>query len=604
MMPRKKFYVLLADSAAPEFFGTVERGCAGIVSIGRLFDRTPAISNTRRYRGAYPPKGGDAKLRVYSERSRHDRRVAGTVHRQLQRAGDMGRSSSTGLRAHTDMSIRSRCFFLLLTVSSISASHAATYYVRSGGDDSADGRTPATAWSTVGKVNSFSFSAGDSVLFHEGDTWTTKQLVIDWSGTSSSPATIGSYYVDASGKAQSGFKTARPTLDGAKKYPEGRYTPLVQVVGDRVRVQDLAIVNSQGRGINFEGTSSGQAVNLYLANTFDGSIKFMDSQDGLAERNTIVNGDRAWAEVGENWAGAIGALRSTGTIIRNNTIMNELGEGINCFRNSARCLIEGNYIFAARAVGIYVDASPQPTIRYNIVVGSADSKYWRSGDSMGAGIAINNENYHYESFGGPLSTSVQTSGAKIYGNLVAFTNTGVAIWGQLSSSSFDNTLIYNNTLVDNDTQFSVLKNLPMPGSQFINNILLSISSGTRDVDNASPKGLTAKNNYFSQGDPGGTLSSPGNKYKGLTLARMSGWRSITDPKSVSWRDFEVKSGSVTIGAGEMAPLSNATTTDSYDKDFNLKPYDSPPDLGALKFLSSPSKVPGKPVNLLTSTDES
>jgi hypothetical protein len=501
------------------------------------------------------------------------------------------------------MSIRSQSFCLLLAVSSISASHAATYYVKKGGDDSADGRTPATAWATVGKVNSFSFSAGDSVLFREGDTWTVQQLVIDWSGTSSTPATVGSYYVDSSGKAQPGFKTARPTLDGVKKYPGSRYTPLVRVIGDRVRVQDLAIVNSQGRGINFEGTSSGQAVNLYVANIFDGSIKFMDSRDGLVERSTVVNGDRGWAEVGGDWAGAIGALRSTGITIRNNTIKNELGEGINCFRNSARCLIEGNFVFAARAVGIYVDASPQPTIRYNIVVGSADSKYWRAGDSMGAGIAINNENYHYESFGGPLSPSIQTKGARIYGNLVAFTNTGIGIWGQLSSSSFDKTLIYNNTLVDNDTQFSVLKNVPMPDSQFMNNILLSLSSAARDVDNTGASGLTAKNNYFSQGDPGGALSSPSNTYKGLTLARMSGWRSITDANSVSWRDFDVKSGSATIGAGATAPLNDATAADSYDKDFNRKPHNSPPDLGALKFQSSPSKVPGKPVNLQSSSDQ-
>jgi hypothetical protein len=502
------------------------------------------------------------------------------------------------------MSVRSRGLLLLLTLTSISAADAATYYVRNGGDDSADGRSPATAWASLKKVNSVSFKAGDSVLLHEGDTWTAQQLVVDWSGTSSQQVIVGSYYVDSSGKAQTGYKTSRPTIDGAKKYPATEYEPLVLVRGDSVRVQDLAIVNSEGRGIVFEDNAGGQGANLYLAYIYDGAIKFMDTRDGLVERSTVTDSDRRYPEGGGDWSAAISSLRSSNTTIRNNTIIREYGEGINCYRNAAGCLIEGNHIYAARAVGIYVDASPNATVRYNLVVGTTDSKYWRGDNTTGTGIALNNENYHYEAFGGPLSPSVQTKNAKIYGNLVAYTNTGIGIWGQLSSSSFDNTLIYNNTLVDNDTQFSVLNKAAMPGSQFINNVLLSISSGTQDVDVPGVSGLVAKNNYFSQGDPGGVLSNAGNKYKGLTLARMSGWRSIADAKSISWQDFQIMQGSSTIGAGDSTPIEKTTTTSTFDKDFNRLPHNVPPDLGALKFDSAAKRVPGKPANLQTSTDAS
>ena len=68
---------------------------------------------------------------------------------------------------------------------------AATYYVRNGGDDSADGRSHATAWASISKVNSQSFSAGDNVLFHAGDRWRGATLVVDWGGTAEQRAVIG-----------------------------------------------------------------------------------------------------------------------------------------------------------------------------------------------------------------------------------------------------------------------------------------------------------------------------------------------------------------------------------------------------------------------------
>ncbi len=493
------------------------------------------------------------------------------------------------------MAMRNLLACLLLSFAVYANGYAATYYVRNGGDDSADGKSPATAWATIGKVNSHSFSAGDSVLFHEGDTWTGATLGIGWSGTSSKQAVIGAYYVDA-GQPQTGFRTRRPTIDGQKKYPSSHYAPLVEVKGDNVRVQDLAIVNSQGRGIVFDSVSDDHAVNLVLSSIYDGSIKFLTCSGCLAEGNTVSDSDRVWPEAHKTWSAAISANGSSNVVIRGNNVIHEYGEGINVFGGSKNSIIEHNYLFGVRAVGIYSDGAPSTTIRYNIVVGANDSRFWRNGKASGAGIALNNESYHYAGHGGSQSTSVQSKNAKIYGNLVAYTNDGIAIWGQLDGSSFDNTMIYNNTLVDNDVQFASLDNRPMPNSQFMNNILMSISSGTADVNSSSLSGLVAKNNYFSQGDPGGTFSSSGNVYKGLQLARMSGWRSVTDPASVSWRDFQIAPGGSTIGAGNSTPLKNATANDSYNMDFNGKPHNRPPDMGAIRF-GTLKRVPGTPSGL-------
>ncbi|HEW78650.1 MAG TPA: hypothetical protein ENH34_01600, partial [Phycisphaerales bacterium] len=48
---------------------------------------------------------------------------------------------------------------------------AATYYVKNGGNDAASGLSDAAAWATVYRVNSQTFSPGDTICFKAGDTW-------------------------------------------------------------------------------------------------------------------------------------------------------------------------------------------------------------------------------------------------------------------------------------------------------------------------------------------------------------------------------------------------------------------------------------------------
>lgn len=68
-----------------------------------------------------------------------------------------------------------------------------TYYVKNGGNDNADGLSDATAWATIAKVNSFNFSAGDTVLFRRGHTWRELTSLIPKSGTSASPIIYSAY---------------------------------------------------------------------------------------------------------------------------------------------------------------------------------------------------------------------------------------------------------------------------------------------------------------------------------------------------------------------------------------------------------------------------
>ncbi|HEX6998135.1 MAG TPA: right-handed parallel beta-helix repeat-containing protein [Gammaproteobacteria bacterium] len=491
---------------------------------------------------------------------------------------------------------------LLLVVSLAlgSAAQAATYYVRNGGNDGADGLSHETAWATVQKVNSFSFAPGDSVLFHEGDVFTGRTLVVDWNGTSSQQAIVGAYYVE-NGQAKRGLRPGnpqRPTFDGQRTFPAGRYDPMIHVTGDYVRLENVAVVDSQGRGIVFSECKSSQVVGTVVRSPYDGGIAFTDCDDGLIENNEVTDSDRGWfADRKGNWGAAIGVNRgSTRITIRGNRIHKVFGEGINVFQGSADAVIENNYVFAARAVGIYADAAPNPIIRRNMVVGTPDSKYWRSKTSVGAGIVLSNEAYHYEK----LDTSVQSKNARIYGNLVAYTHQGIGLWGELEATSFDNTLIYNNTLVDNEVQFNSLGR-PMPNSKFVNNILYSASAGAVDIKGAFP-GLEASHNYFSQGDPGEPFSDSGNRYSGLQLTKMTGWREITSLDQVSPLHFQPTPASSTNGAGTdgFSALAALTGLADIDLDFNSKPFGVPVDLGALR--KSSGKVPKNPVLTGASTE--
>ncbi|MFA6336135.1 MAG: right-handed parallel beta-helix repeat-containing protein, partial [Bacteroidales bacterium] len=67
------------------------------------------------------------------------------------------------------------------------------YYVKNGGNDALDGLTDATAWATVAKVNGFSFTADDSVLFKKGDIWREYISFVPPAGTASGRIVYSSY---------------------------------------------------------------------------------------------------------------------------------------------------------------------------------------------------------------------------------------------------------------------------------------------------------------------------------------------------------------------------------------------------------------------------
>ncbi|HEX5048865.1 MAG TPA: right-handed parallel beta-helix repeat-containing protein [Gammaproteobacteria bacterium] len=475
-----------------------------------------------------------------------------------------------------------------------SAGEAATYYVRAGGNDSADGRSHANAWGSLSAVNNRTFAAGDIVLLHEGDTF-YGTLTVNWSGTSTTqPAVVGAYYLK-DGVAARGYQNGRPAIDGRNALPSGRYDALLHVTGDRVRVENIKVMNSRGRGIDFLSSDDSWAVNCYVDRVYGSGIQFQSSANAHVQQSYVTHAGQAFKD-GATWGSSIEIYKSLAAVVENNLVFENYGEGINAHGGSTATIIQANTVYGVRAVGIYADAAPDTTIRRNIVLGTTNSEYWRSARTVGAGIALNNESYHYDREG--LSPAVQTQRARVYDNLVAFTASGVAIWGEYAGSSFDGTVIFNNTFVDNDNQIAVL-GTPKPSSKLINNVFLSLSSGTHDVSGGpSLGGMVAKSNYFSQGNPGGDFANAGNRYTGIKLKKMSGWRAISDRTQVTWKDFDNQTDSTSIGAGDDEPSRMASGGDAFQLDFNKTSHNQPMDMGGLKFnLPVVAKMPAAPENL-------
>jgi hypothetical protein len=123
------------------------------------------------------------------------------------------------------------------------AARGTNYYVSPSGSDSNPGTSPEQAWQSIDKVNTVTFSAGDSIFFEGGQTF-SGALYFDEGGTSTNPITVGSY---GPGRAT----ISSGSSDGCYVYEAGGY-----------EIRDLIFVGSGpldpdgGSGVKFQTDNS------------------------------------------------------------------------------------------------------------------------------------------------------------------------------------------------------------------------------------------------------------------------------------------------------------------------------------------------------------
>lgn len=454
------------------------------------------------------------------------------------------------------------------------ACFAETYYVRNGGSDGSSGKSHDNAFRSV----SFAFDMlrdGDSLFLQSGGIWKPLGSV----NLRRDDVTIGAYHVDSSGAVILGVSGSRPVIDGQTIVPRrGSYSGLIHVTGTNSIIRDLEVNNSGGTGIRFYETSGGLVENVKTDWAYFYGIQAYRTENIEIRNCEVIGFGRGGREFGERTFPNGISLRTTNNILVAGNIVREgWGEGINSFFGSSNIIIENNLVYAVRNVGIYVDSTRNATVRNNVVLGTTQSDYHRYGSNtfVGPGLALNNEDYQFQDFGGSLTLSDMARDVKMYNNLVAGTAIGLAIWGQHPDSSIRDVQIAHNTFVDNDVQLNVsLANTS--GIEIANNVFMTVSNSGEDYKGASSAdSIRFINNFWSQGEPDSRLRSQGDIYSGLVLSKMNGWRGVSSHLQVDWQDFVPQSGSGTIGA------ASQEIAVSIAGDHNGTRLNSPPDIGAL-----------------------
>jgi len=442
--------------------------------------------------------------------------------------------------------------YLLLTVTSILFlfvavnTFAATYYVKADGNDNVDGRSDSSAWKTIGKVNSYNFATGDDVYFKCGDIWTEEQLAIDWSGNTGNRAIVAAYYMNG-GIETIGVSGNKPVVDGNHSQPSAsEWHGLVDISGNYVTVENLRIINSEGRGLRSVDNKHINCINIESDNTYGSGILYYNVDTGVIEGCDVTNAGRRWKESqgALMYPAALGVHSgSHNVIIRKNTVHETYGEGIGLYHKSYDCIVEENYCWANRAAQIYIDRSRDVHIRGNLVQGTTNSEFFRHSfwgfPGPGDGIGVNDE----RDTGDPWSQN-----NSIYNNLIAYTYFGIQLATQHDASTLKNTVVYNNTIVD--CHICIKHDGPYENSYIRNNIVYCLSSDCRMLNSepATTPGLTWSNNNWSTA-VSGAASGTGDVIGVPNLVKSSGWRSMASEGDLDGSDFALQSNSPAIDGG-------------------------------------------------------
>ncbi len=455
---------------------------------------------------------------------------------------------------------------------------ATVYYVAATlGDDQNDGRSPASPWRTVEKVNATLFTPGTHVLFKRGDTWTST-LVIPTSGTPDQPILFGAY-----GRGE------RPIITGQSTAPFSiRGTDRHHIV-----VQDLELADWTDVGLQNRGGDNWVVRRLRITGGDtrppDHGIRFVNQDSrkidgGLIEQNVV--GPIGVSERGGIFYQGILVQGIDHVTIRKNTIravhaggiaLSIGGGGIN---GNIGALVEDNLIYESTS-GILVFQTSYTTVQYNTI---------RHGKGLGIGVSYQS-NY----------VTVQVN--LIYG-LVRLLEPH--LWNGIDiANDSHHGKVYHNTVVGVARHSLVLArdgNIDLRGWDIRNNIFDASRNDGSNIpgsidERALPLGLRNATAFTEDHDllvsaNGGHVASVGlgdgilydlENYRaavGAGLQSQDKNPHFIDPDA---GNFRLRPGSPAIGMGDRSA--------GVMLDMDGVPFADPPSIGAYEIRQAPADEP-------------
>ena len=477
-------------------------------------------------------------------------------------------------------------FLILILVGFVSAEE---YYVSNSGNDSWDGKSDATAWKTIGKVNRNVSNVGDDVYFKCGDEWVEERLLVDWDN-----ATIGAYYAE-NGLVYTNLSadSIKPVFEGilptrvnnnysTNGFPSNWYAAIIQTVDglNSVTIQDLKVINSAGFGIS---TSTG-TTNVYRCDVFDTANSGINTynaiggthRDNLLVRTARANGNDPVVSSTLRPA-AYGLTKCRGLLFEKNIIKQSQGEAFNTNQYAQDLIIQNNIFTDVRAgCNIYSQSetiyTKNITVRRNLIYATNDSYYdvWCGGMCHGTGIYLNDyatlpayDIYIYDNLlGGNLESGVR-----------------VANGDNLTEQSHD-IYIFNNIFAGVKKGIAVESQADLSGNNEIrNNIFKDIQEEYCLINSISENDIIWSNNAFDD-SPEDDCIGQGDVIGNVILSN-SNWDSS---KELAPEDFRPDRNSSTLNNGMNLGLE-------YGIDYFDKERVGNWDIGAIEFIEGEVEIP-------------
>jgi hypothetical protein len=441
---------------------------------------------------------------------------------------------------------------LLISILHLPAYAGTAYYVDCSASQNGDG-SYSKPWNSLASVNKHSFNQGDDVYFKKNSKCTltsdNDRLIIDWSGTSQDEVVVGCY--DGDGDFDCGsvpyVDGNRAIIDGQNKYPS-TYKSLINISGqsyitlEEIKLQNAGLSGTSVYGLQVYNYSDHINVfDTYIYRCQEGLI-YGKVDTGIISRNYFEQaGYPGYVGTGATLAvNGLNELGSTRNItVSYNKLVNCKHEGIGFYKGVVDSVMEYNIVRDVRSYHLYVASSPNNIVRYNMVYESSD-RVDKSFSENTYGIAVNIEAWRDKH-------AFSTENTLVYGNLVAGMNRGISIGcgerfdeDQYDSACSDGTEIYNNTLVDNNYNFTFWDAASDIHNKVFHNISI-IEDGKTHSNTYSPGGVTWINNYFDDSVSGNAGTSQLDE--NIILSKTKGWRSL-QPDSLTGMEFKPQVGIV------------------------------------------------------------
>jgi len=393
---------------------------------------------------------------------------------------------------------------------------AATRYVAPTGNDKNYG-TQAQPWRTL-KYAAAHISSGDTVIVRGG---TYREYF-----SITTPNVIFQNYTGES-----------PVVDGAHVTPSiDQYVTTVMIKANDVTIDGLTVRNSACYGIYLNKAKNVTIRNVEVYECYRTCLVIVYGADNaLIEDCDFHHGGKAYIlwdqSISRQDPANVVVKHSDRPIFRRNKIHDSYNEGILMDVGTSNAIIEYCEIYGNPKLQLYMCASTNNIIRYNLIYGTDNGS--------GVGIYFSHESQWVPEVGNPL-----VSNSKVYGNLVTNTRKNIAIGGD-TDRQVTNVQIYNNTLVEALEYGFLVQKSTGGGHIFKNNIIWQTDGQIANIPSGK---VECDYNLWSRTPDFDARGVHDPSYALPKLTKTSGWNSLSSGE-LEGSEFALQSASPAIDAG-------------------------------------------------------